>query len=253
MPTKCGQTITLNDDIFEHSETGWWCNAQRGDLAKVTKRTENGWLFVRPLKKPTIGFWIRNSPKSKVVRAGGGACGGGPKCSCSYCSGNGPVGEKGTCRWPVKTLPPAAQSWSMQPHAACATSRVDLESNLSYEVAENQRLKKELADALAQKDVFEHAAKAAVSDAYDAEEVAYEARMELENQRLKKELADALAQKDVFEHAAKAAVSDAYDAEEAAYEARAELAAALKPSTEVLPQPPKAWFDQPRRLRQSEC
>ena len=97
----------------------------------------------------------------------------------------------------------------MQPHAACATSRVDLESNLSYEVAENQRLKKELADALAQKDVFEHAAKAAVSDAYDAEE--------------------------------------------AAYEARAELAAALKPSTEVLPQPPKAWFDQPRRLRQSEC
>ena len=107
MPAKCGQTITLNDDVFEHSETGWWCNAQRGDLAKVTKRTENGWLFVRPLKKPTIGFWVRNSPESKVVRAGGGACGGGPKCSCSYCSGNGPVGEEGTCRWPVETPLPA--------------------------------------------------------------------------------------------------------------------------------------------------
>ena len=169
MPAKCGQTITLNDDVFEHSETGWWCNAQRGDLAKVTKRTENGWLFVRPLKKPTIGFWIRNSPESKVERAGGGACGGGPKCSCSYCSGNGHPQTEG-CRWPVKTLPPAAPSaFAGRPHAskrAPCTYRTrpeanpymsshnpayiaQIERNLSYEVAENRRLKRELADALA--------------------------------------------------------------------------------------------------------
>ena len=62
MPIKCGQTITVNDYIIEWSETGWWCMAQCGEHAKVTKRTSNGWLFIRPLKKPTIGFWVRNSP-----------------------------------------------------------------------------------------------------------------------------------------------------------------------------------------------
>ena len=167
MPTKCGQTITLNDDVFEHSETGWWCNAQRGDLAKVTKRTENGWLFVRPLKKPTIGFWVRNSPESKVVRAGGGACGGGPKCSCSYCSGNGPVGEEGTCRWPLSAKPATTraqfdESCRVGPRVIEAASPLqsgctNVACNLAYEVAENRRLKKQLADALAAKDRAEHA------------------------------------------------------------------------------------------------
>ena len=207
MPAKCGQTITLNDDVFEHSETGWWCNAQRGDLAKVTKRTENGWLFVRPLNKPTIGFWVRNSPSQTeerdpdVVKAA--AVGktveefkaerevalppcpyrndkltnGRPICSCSYCSGNGHPQTEG-CRWPVKTLPPAAPSaFAGRPHAskrAPCTYRMrpeanpymsshnpayiaQIESNLAYEVAENRRLKKQLADALAAKDRAEHA------------------------------------------------------------------------------------------------
>ena len=138
MPAKCGQTITLNDDIFEHRVA---VQHRRGDLAKVTKRTENGWLFVRPLNKPTIGFWVRNSPSQTeerdpdVVKAAavgktveefkaerevapktclkwqGGQLltSGGPKCSCSYCSGNGHPQAEG-CRWPVKTLPPAAPS-----------------------------------------------------------------------------------------------------------------------------------------------
>ena len=166
MPTKCGQTITLNDDVFEHSETGWWCNAQRGDLAKVTKRTENGWLFVRPLKKPTIGFWVRNSPESKVVRAGGGACGGGPKCSCSYCSGNGHPQAEG-CRWPLSAKPATTraqfdESCRLGPRVIEAASPLqsgctNVACNLAYEVAENRRLKKQLADALAAKDRAEHA------------------------------------------------------------------------------------------------